>query len=69
MRTNIVIDDKLLQEAFKYTSFNTKKALIELALREFVENHQRQDIRELVGQVKLSTSYDYKTLRKDQRED
>lgn len=39
MRTNIVLDDSLVEEAFKYAgNIRTKKDLIEMALREFVRS-------------------------------
>jgi len=41
MRTNIVLDDVLVKEAFKYASVTTKRELINLALKEFVANHGR----------------------------
>ena len=63
MRTNIVLDDKLIKEAFRYTSVATKKELIDLALREFVENHRRKDIRDLKGKIKIDNKYDHKKLR------
>lgn len=63
MRTNIVLDEKLVKEAFRYTDVSTKKELIDLALREFVANHRRKDIRDLRGKVKIDTKYDYKSMR------
>ena len=63
MRTNIVLDDKLVKEAFKYTKVKTKKDLVETALREFVENHRRMDIRELRGKISFESGYNYKSLR------
>lgn len=63
MRTNIVLDEKLLKEAFRYTKVSTKRELVDLALREFVENHSRKDIRELRGKIKIHDYYDYKALR------
>ena len=65
MRTNIVLNDKLVKEAFRYARVSTKKELIDIALHEFVENHKRRDIRELRGQIKLRDDYDYKKLRQD----
>lgn len=53
MRTNIVINEKLIEEAFAYAGVSTKRELVDLALREFVENHRRKDIRELRGKIKL----------------
>jgi Arc/MetJ family transcription regulator len=63
MRTNIVLDEQLVQEAFRYAHVSTKKELIDLALREFVENHRRKDVRDLKGKVKIDDKYDYKSLR------
>jgi len=63
MRTNIVLDDVLVKEAFKYASVTTKRELINLALKEFVANHARKDLRLLRGKVKLDKDYDYKALR------
>lgn len=65
MRTNIVLEDKLVQEAFKYTSVKSKKELVNLALREYIENHRRRDIRELLGKVRIRNDYDYKALRRN----
>ncbi|MFB3906483.1 MAG: type II toxin-antitoxin system VapB family antitoxin [Acidobacteriota bacterium] len=36
MRTNVVLNDELVEEAMKYSSARTKKALIEDALRTLV---------------------------------
>lgn len=71
MRTNIVLDEKLVKEAFHYAHVATKKELIDLALREFVENHRRKDIRDLKGKVKIDAKYDYKSSRsrKDSHKD
>lgn len=63
MRTNIVLDEKLLKEALRYAHVSTKRELIDLALREFVEHHRRKDIRDLKGKVKIDDEYDYKSLR------
>ncbi len=63
MRTNIVLDERLVKEAFRYAGVSTKRELIDLALREFVENHQRKDVRELVGKIKINKEYDYKDSR------
>ena len=65
MRTNIVIDDALLEEAFKYTDVKTKKDVIHLALQELVDNHKKLSLLELKGSISLADDYDYKTLRTD----
>jgi len=63
MRTNIVLDDILLAEAFKYTDLKTKKDVIHLALQELVDNHKKLSLLELKGSISLSKDYDYKKLR------
>lgn len=63
MRTNIVLDEKLVKEAFRYADVSTKRELIDLALREFVANHRRKDIRDLRGKVRIDSKYDYKAMR------
>ena len=63
MRTNLVLDDKLVEEAFKYVPVKTKRELVDRALRELVEHYQRRDIREIRGKVRIRSNYDYKKLR------
>lgn len=63
MRTNIVMDDELVEEAFRYAGVRTKRELVDLALREFVESRKRLDVRELRGKVELHLDYDHKALR------
>ena len=63
MRTNIVLDDKLVAKALKISGLNTKKELINTALKEFVRNRNRLDIRELKGKISFIDGYDYKSLR------
>jgi len=63
MRTNIDLDDDLLQEAFKLTEARTKKDLIHQALKEFVENRRRLDLSELEGRIEFAEGYDHKRLR------
>ena len=64
MRTNIVLDDQLVDEAFKYAeNINTKKDLIEIALKEFVRNRKMKNIKDLKGKILFSDDYDYKKMR------
>jgi len=65
MRTNIELNDKLVKEAFRYANVTTKRELVELALKEFVEAHRRKDVRELRGKVKIRDGYDHKALRRE----
>ena len=65
MRTNIELDEDLLKEAFHYTHSTTKRAVVDEALREFVQNHRRKDIRKLLGKIQIHEGYDYKKLRRE----
>jgi Arc/MetJ family transcription regulator len=51
MRTNIDIDDNLMQQAMKATGASTKKAAVEMALRQVLELQAQQSIRKLRGKV------------------
>lgn len=63
MRTNIVIDEQLMNEAFKYTQLKTKKEIINHALKEFVENAKKLSLLDLKGQISFDDTYDYKEMR------
>ncbi len=63
MRTNIVLDDELVKEAFRHAPVKTKRELVDLALREFVASRKRRDLRELFGRGGIRADYDYKSLR------
>jgi|TARA_B110000196_G_C20573734_1_gene398742 Arc/MetJ family transcription regulator len=60
-RTNIVLDDDLVKEAQALSQIKTKRELVEVALREFVDNRKRMDLRELRGVADLRADYDYKS--------
>lgn len=63
MATNLDIDDKLLQEAFKLGQFRTKRETVNEALREFIDKRARLKVLELFGTVEYDTDYDYKKQR------
>ena len=63
MRTNIVLDDNLVKEAIKLSGAKTKKELIHLALKEFVENKRRLNLLDLEGKIEFAEGYDYKQMR------
>jgi len=65
MRTNIVLDDELIAEAFSYSqTISTKRELIETALKEYVDTRKRKNIGELRGKISFNEDYDYKAMRK-----
>lgn len=52
MRTNIVIDDKLMAAALKVTGARTKREVVELGLRALVQLKQQERIRGYRGKLK-----------------
>ncbi len=58
MRTNIVIDDKLMTEALKASGLSTKKEVVELGLKLVVRRSQQQEIRKLRGRIKWEGDLD-----------
>jgi Arc/MetJ family transcription regulator len=64
MRTNVVLNDELVEEAFKFSqAISTKRELIEVALQEYVNNRKRKNLKELKGKLHFSKDYDYKKMR------
>jgi len=64
MRTNIVIDDKLIAEAIKLSQLKTKKAVVETGLRLLVQIKKQERIKGLHG--KLNWDGDLEKMRLDQ---
>ena len=52
MRTNIVIDEKLMSDALKATGLKTKREVVELGLKTLVRLEQQAQIKKLRGQLK-----------------
>lgn len=63
MRTNIVLDQKLISRVMKLTGVKTKREAVHVALDAFVRNRTRPDVRKLYGIGGLDPAYDYKKLR------
>ncbi len=51
MRTNIVIDEKLMRKAMRLTGLPTKRAVVEAALRLLLQVKAQKGIRRLRGRV------------------
>jgi Arc/MetJ family transcription regulator len=58
MRTNIVIDDKLMADALKASGYKTKKEAVEQGLKLLLLRSKQQDIRKLRGRVKWEGDLD-----------
>jgi Arc/MetJ family transcription regulator len=51
MRTNIVIDDKLMADALRVTGLSTKKEAVELGLKTLLRLREQEGIRRLKGKL------------------
>lgn len=51
MRTNIVINDRLMQRAMKASGLKTKRAVVEAGLKLLVQVKEQAGVRRLRGQV------------------
>lgn len=58
MRTNIVIDEKLIREAMKATGLKTKRAVVEAGLQALIQIKSQADIRRWRGQVQWEGDLD-----------
>lgn len=58
MRTNIVIDDKLMADALKITGLQTKREAVEEGLKALIRLQKQADIRTLRGKVRWEGDLD-----------
>lgn len=52
MRTNIVIDDRLMADALKATGLKTKKEVVEMGLKTLIKLKQQEKIKAFKGKLK-----------------
>ena len=58
MRTNVVIDDKLMEEALELSGFRTKKAAIEAGLRLLVKFSRQAKVKRFRGKLEWAGDLD-----------
>jgi Arc/MetJ family transcription regulator len=63
MRTNIVIDDKLMSDTLKATGIKTKREVVELGLRTLLRLRKQETVRQFRG--KLHWEGDLNDMRTD----
>ena len=63
MRTNIVIDDRLIAEAMRLSGARTKRQAVEDSLRLMVKLKRQEQVREAHG--KLKWTGDLEAMRRD----
>lgn len=67
-RTNIVLNEVIVQEALKLSHLKTKRALIDTALKEYIANHKAKSnldtfLDDMNGKSPFFDDYDYKAMR------
>ena len=63
MRTNVVIDDKLMADALKASGARTKREAVELGLKTLLQVGRQVDVRRLKG--KVNWEGDLEAMRRD----
>lgn len=63
MRTNVVLDDALVQEAIAVTGIQTRRELLDTALRELIRAYKKKSLFDLTGKIHYEADFDYKKLR------
>ncbi len=64
MRTNVVINDALMESALKVSGLRTKKDVIEEGLKLLVQMQSQKEIRNFRGKLKWSGNLDEMRLDK-----
>ena len=67
VRTNIELDDDLIEEARRLTGIRTKRELVQEALRTLIEHRKRMSLLDLAGKIEFAPGYDYKALRRERK--
>ena len=63
MRTNIVIDDKLMADTLRATGLTTKREVVELGLKTLLRLRQQAEIKKLRGRITWEGDLD--AMRRD----
>ncbi len=64
MRTNIVLDDRLVKEVMRLSGTHTKRDAVDTALRAFIARGKQKDILALVGAPLIAPDYDVRQVRR-----
>lgn len=65
MRTNVVVDDKLVREAMRLTGTKTKREAVDLALRNLIARGKQKHILALAGHGLIAPDYDVRQARRE----
>ncbi len=65
VRTNIDLDDQLIEQAFAITGLKTKNELVNFALAELVKRNTKKDLFDLAGEIEFVDCFSTDTVRKN----
>jgi Arc/MetJ family transcription regulator len=63
VRSNIVLDEKLVREAMRLAKVRTKREAVDVALKRFVQHGRQRKLLELYNTGGWRKGYDYKQMR------
>lgn len=63
MRTNIVLDERLVREAMKLAGAKTMREAVDIVLRRFVQSGRQKKLLDLYGTGRVRKDYNYKRAR------
>jgi Arc/MetJ family transcription regulator len=63
VRTNIVLNDRLVREVMKLAKARTMREAVDIALRRFVQSGRQKKLLELYDTGGIRKGYDYKRTR------
>ena len=69
MRTNIVLNDRLVREVMRLSKVRTKREAVGLALRAFVSRGKQRDVLALIGEEVIAADYDVRAVREQMTRD
>ncbi len=61
--TTLTLDEKLLEEARKFSKYKTKRKIVTEALQEYIQKRKQAEILKLFGTIDYEADYDYKKQR------
>ncbi len=65
MKTNIDLDDRLIEQAFAITGLRTKKELVNFALAELVKRNAKKNLLDLAGEIEFVDGFSTDTIRQN----
>lgn len=63
MATNLALDDHLLNQALMVGGLKTKKDTVTIALKEFIQRRETEQLIAAFGTIDFDERYDYKAER------